>query len=268
MKKLVIHADDFGLSEAITQGILTAFQQGSVTSACLMVNFPTSRSALQRAKSVQLDLGWRITLTEGYPLTPAKFIPSLVRRDGSFHSLATLIRKSLLGQIVLGEVTKELEAQYQFFLAEKLPPTHVDGHEHVHMFSIIREAVAQVVVAHRIPFVRSSVEPGGPWLPRFAARSFLRLLKATNPARSIPFYGLTLGKKAGELAAWQKLLGRINSDVAEVMVHPGIPPQGGENFDDKFPGNRYAEWTLLTSPQWKSLIKTMGFELISLRNLA
>jgi hypothetical protein len=44
-KYLIVNADDFGLSPDVNQGIVTAHEQGIVTSASLMVRWPAAAAA-------------------------------------------------------------------------------------------------------------------------------------------------------------------------------------------------------------------------------
>jgi predicted glycoside hydrolase/deacetylase ChbG (UPF0249 family) len=281
MKKLVIHADDFGFSEGINRGILTAIERGVVTSTSLLANFSHSRSALLEAGAKNIDLGWHINLTQGRPVSDPENLPSLVREDGAFHPLGILIRKCLLRRINPEDVKRELEAQWEVFRSAEVRPSHADGHQHIHVFPVIREAVRDIIARHLIPFVRAPRESGGPRASRFAARSFLRLMKgshrdfwAPSGAESIAFRGLTLGIHAGNLANWEKLLTKIartSKSVFEIMVHPGFSTTSGKDLDhhghDDYKGNREAELRLLTHPDLRTLIQRMQFTLVSFKDL-
>lgn len=273
-RKLIVHADDFGLSEGINEGIVSAMKEGSVTSTSLLVNFPQSLQAMRLAKENSLDVGWHLNLTLGRPVSPPEEIPSLVRPDGTFHPLKTFLRKAFLRQISEREVAHELKAQWQLFEKEGLQPTHIDGHQHVHLFPVVRDQVRELVHQKRIPFVRIPHEEGGIATPRFFARLFLKMLKGgqngfwqQGSVRSVSFFGLSVAFSENLLDSWKRLLCRIQAPVAEIMVHPGYVGPGEHLYGDDFQGNRQEEWRLLMNPEWRSMIRTTGFQLVSFRDL-
>ncbi len=277
MQRLVIHADDFGLSEGVNRGILEAIQKGGVTSTSALVNFPCSLTALQQARSQNIDVGWHINVTEGRPLTHPELVPSLVQKDGTFYPLSSLIVRSFLGQIEASELERELRAQVKIFYQEGLKPSHADGHQHIHIFPQIRDVVRKIMIDEKIPIIRVPCESGGVGSSRFMVWSFLRFFYGSNRnfwqgiPQAIPmvisFYGLSLGFRGGDLDVWKKLLRRISADMVEVMVHPGLLSSDNHKEADHYPGDRQGELKLLVSQEWKLLIQEMGFKLASFRDL-
>ena len=259
--KIIIHADDFGLTHGVNEGIIEAIQKGCVTSTSALVNFPTSQEALSLAKQHSLDIGWHINLTLGHPISDPKDIPSLVQKNGNFHPLHSFIIRSFWGKIRKEDVQKELLAQYQKFAEAGLQISHADGHQHVHVFPTVRDVVRDMVREKKISHVRIPSESAGLLLPRLIARAFLNLL-TTNldfGTNTVSFYGFSLGTESHRIEAWKKLLNRINSDTSEVMMHPArIRPEDDYAGDD-FPGNREAELKLLLSSEFKALLARQGF---------
>src|SRR5689334_23604636 len=63
-KRLIVTADDFGLTEGVNRAILHAHKEGIVTSASLMVNGPAVDSAVAMARAnPTLDIGLHLNLT-------------------------------------------------------------------------------------------------------------------------------------------------------------------------------------------------------------
>ena len=86
MKKLIINADDLGLTPGVTRGIIKAHLNGIVTSTSAMMNSPhisQSLSAVNK-EAPSLGLGVHLVLTWGKPLLPANAVPSLVDNQGNF----------------------------------------------------------------------------------------------------------------------------------------------------------------------------------------
>ncbi len=258
MRQIIINADDFGLSPEISRGILETHQAGIVQATSVLVNFPDCEKTFTLLSESNLDFGWHFNLTEGSPVSPPEKIKSLVQKDGNFYSLAQLIKRSLLKQIRPEDVKRELEAQWKIFENYRMIPSHVDGHQHIHLLPQITQPFLDFVAQKKIPFVRLPLESGG---SRFLARSFLKLLFfrqkkywKQSSARILPFYGLSLGKNSGNLEAWRKLLNRIEEPCAEIMVHPGYT-----NQEDCIQEQRIGELELLCSREFRILVQEMGF---------
>src|SRR3984893_18692227 len=87
--RLIINADDFGLSRGVNIGIIEAAEAGVVTSASLIVNLPVFAGPLDRVLSCPtLSLVLHLKCTVGRPLTD---VPSLTRLStGEFYTLPAL----------------------------------------------------------------------------------------------------------------------------------------------------------------------------------
>ena len=109
-RRLIVNADDFGFTPAVTAGILEAHAAGAVTSTSMMVRCPGWNDGVRRARATPtLGVGLHLNLLVGVPLAA---VPSLTdARSGRFVPLATMVRRALLGRIDAGEVTAECEAQ-------------------------------------------------------------------------------------------------------------------------------------------------------------
>src|SRR5271165_1927527 len=112
--RLVVTADDFGLSPGVDRGILEAFRLGIVRSTALLVNFPdVSDSVARLSQEPDLEVGIHLNLTAGPPVLPPKLVPSLVGTDGTFHNFATFFARVALSRIDWGEVALEWQAQFE-----------------------------------------------------------------------------------------------------------------------------------------------------------
>ena len=152
---LIINADDFGYSENRDAGIIHAFECGAISAASLIVNGPTAEKASKKAKEVGLYLGLHLNLTEGCSLSG----PSKITKDNNEllykYSFWNLIENGL--QECLDSICDEVRAQMERFrtLTGKFP-SHVDGHQHVHIFPGMAEILAPIfreygVLSVRIP---------------------------------------------------------------------------------------------------------------------
>jgi len=265
MRQLIINADDFGLSPEISRGILETHHAGIVQATSILVNFPEIEKTFTLLSKSSLDPGWHFNLTEGPPVSSPEKIQSLVQENGKFYSLSQLIKRCMLKQIRPEHVSRELKAQWEVFEKYQVVPSHVDGHQHIHLLPQITKPFLDFVAQKKIPFVRLPLESGG---SRFLARIFLKLLFfrqkkywKRSSARLLPFYGLSLGKKSGDLEAWRKLLDRIEEPCVEIMVHPGY----SNSTPDPIREQRNQEIHLLCGAEFKTLLQEMGFTPINFR---
>ncbi len=174
---LVIHADDFGETVAITNGIRCAIEAGVLTSTSVMANMPATAYALQCVRPLmdRASFGVHLNLCEGRALRANR---TLVDGQGNLHPKRLLIRKALAGQLSLVELEEEICAQIALIRDAGVAVSHVDGHKHLHQLPIVSTAVANV-------------------LPRFAIGR-VRLMRL----RSRAALGNT-GTLLRELAAWR-----------------------------------------------------------------
>jgi len=135
MKKIIVHADDFGLSEKVNEGILYAHREGILTSTSIMACGPAFDHAVHLIKEVDsLDIGVHLTAIEERPLLSPLYIPSLVTKEGRFYPHAKhFLKNYLLGRISLEEVRLEFTKQIEKILDSGIDITHIDSHQHIHI---------------------------------------------------------------------------------------------------------------------------------------
>ena len=131
IKKLIINADDFGMCEGNSLGILLAHEQGLVSSTTVMMNMPYALWVLDKAKAYpDLGIGVHLTLTAGKPLLPGK--KSYTDEEGNFLRPSAYEDGFPDGEPE--EVYEEWKAQIEAFITHTGHlPTHLDSHHYVHM---------------------------------------------------------------------------------------------------------------------------------------
>lgn len=231
MKKIIINADDFGLSRSVNLAIINCFQKGNLTSATMMANMPGADDAADRAsKNPGLGIGLHFCLTEGSPLTRCR---TLVDESGKFHPRSVFLRKSLQRTLDLSELVCELQAQFDRLNALGIKPTHIDSHQHVHMIPSVFEAIRGKLKEFKLPvrlvrplFSRSL------FLARPISgikRALLYCLGAKHWGLEIPannrlvsIYDLALNRELGSWAYELLISTAREREVTEIMVHPYI----------------------------------------------
>ncbi|XP_068957011.1 carbohydrate deacetylase isoform X1 [Petaurus breviceps papuanus] len=133
--RLVVTGDDFGYCPLRDQGMVEAFLAGALTGVSLLVNGASADTAAQLARRHRIPAGLHANLSEGRPVSPNLGSRASLIGPGGFFLGKMGFRKALAeGRVLLPEVREELRAQLSRFL-ELLgqEPTHVDGHQHVHV---------------------------------------------------------------------------------------------------------------------------------------
>jgi predicted glycoside hydrolase/deacetylase ChbG (UPF0249 family) len=233
-RRLIVNADDFGLSEGVNRGILEAHRAGVVTSASLLVNTPGFPHAARAARDAQgLGVGLHLNFTAGRPVSPPDAVVSLCDpRAGTFHPLPLLIARALTGRVKDSHVATECAAQIARFRATGLRPTHLDGHQHAHALPGILRPVIAAARQAGIDVVRIPLDPlaGIVWRPIAAVAQALLAGSYRLAARGVPapryadhFRGFALTGRRDFRERLLALLDALEPGVTELMVHPGYP---------------------------------------------
>lgn len=236
MKQLIINADDFGLHEAVNQGIIAGYRQGCITSTSLMPGGQAFDQAVSLAKqNPGLRVGVHLTLVADKPVIDPGEIPSLVDRKGKFiEQYPQFILSYVSGKICDAEIRRELFAQVQKAVATGIPITHLDSHQHLHVLPGILSIVIDIAKQFNIRAIRIPDEPyfflgGYPFTAfRIAGRCGLTFLarmarrKIIRQGFAVPdhFYGMLAGGNMREKYL-HNIITQLPDGNSEIMMHPG-----------------------------------------------
>jgi hopanoid biosynthesis associated protein HpnK len=288
MRRVIINADDFGLSPGVNRGILSAFREGVLTSTTMLVNLASFEDAVSLAlANPDLPVGIHLSLLWGPPVSDPGAVPSLVEHDGRFPlSLTVLAQRYFLGVLQLEQVRTEFGAQIERFRGAGLTPTHVDTHKHVHCLPGVLDALAQAAADQGIPCVRFPYEGGIEASDAASAdsappRSLQAIVKSRivayfcrNGRSTLERHGLrTTDHFAGieymdhlDGAAVRFILGNLREGVTELMCHPGYDDDLAREYSTT-PPPRETELAALKDATLRELLTTRGVELTSYRDL-
>ncbi len=158
---LTFTADDFGLSEAVNEGVERAHRDGVLNAASLMVAGDAAEDAVRRAKRLPgLRVGLHLVVIEGPAVLPRSEIPDLVDASGQFSSdqlrlgINYFFRPSVRRQLAA-----EIRAQFKAFAATGLTLGHADAHKHMHLHPTVGKLLVQIGQEFGLPRVRVPAEP-------------------------------------------------------------------------------------------------------------
>jgi predicted glycoside hydrolase/deacetylase ChbG (UPF0249 family) len=145
MTTVIVSADDYGLSPAVSEGIRSLIAEGRVSATSCMTTFPGWERDGEALRGMSAELGVHLTLTDHAPLGA---MPRLAP-GGRLPPLGALARAASLGRLDLGEVEAELERQVARFIeVVGRPPDHLDGHHHVQQLPGVRDLVVALAARH------------------------------------------------------------------------------------------------------------------------
>lgn len=290
MRRLIINADDFGLTPGVNRAILNAHGSGVVSSATMMANGPAVEDAIRLARRAEgLSLGCHVVLIDGQPVLPPNQIQTLTVRNGAprFRDRwLDFFIAAMGGQISSDEVAAEATAQITKLQAAGLQLSHIDTHKHTHFLPAIARPLLRTAKACGIRAVRNPVAPLKPlafshlmrrprlWprytevrvLRRFAER-FREMVEAESMVTTDGTFGIVVtGSLDEELFA--AIVGCLPEGTWELVCHPGYCDQELHRVRTRLRESRAQELAVLTSPAARQALERHRVEVISYWDLA
>lgn len=280
-QKLIVNADDFGIHTAVNHAVCRAFEKGILTSTSLMAGGAAFEEAVSIARTIPgIGIGVHLTLVGGLPtVLPASEVSTLTWEGGILcKDYAELILRDLKGKISADDVYREWDAQIQKVLDTGLPVTHLDGHQHMHMWPHFFPVARALAEKYHIRCMRVPDEDlfwgwrlGG--LFRIAARNGLALIARSHRSAlrkakirtNDHFYGMICGGHLRE-AAMLQILSSLQRGVNEIMCHPSAD---AEAMEAVFHWGYHGDWELasLLSEDVRDFVEEKGVQLISYHDI-
>jgi chitin disaccharide deacetylase len=285
VRRLIVNADDFGLTSGVNRAIIEGNRSGIVTSATLMANAKATEAAIDLAKAQSsLKIGCHVVLIDGVPLT--KNLPSLTENSQCFRtSLKQFAVAAVRKQIVAAEIQREVEAQIRKIQSRGITLTHLDSHKHTHMFPHILRPLLRAAKACGIRAIRNPFEPlrcwpagmvlGAPglWLRsggvmafQMFAAEFRRALKEEGMISTDGTVGIAVTGLLDQLKLL-RILEALPDGTWELVCHPGYSDSDLQAAGTRLTRSREIELSALTSPETKKTLIDRHIELISYADL-
>jgi predicted glycoside hydrolase/deacetylase ChbG (UPF0249 family) len=150
-RRIWLCADDYAIAPGVNAAIRDLVVRGRLNATSVMVVAPSfTRSeavslGILNAGGRRVAIGLHLTLTGPFRPLTAGFAP---RAAGAFPTLAGLMRAAFLRRLDPATMLAEVQAQCAAFAAAfGGPPDFIDGHRHVHLLPVIRDAVLRAAKA-------------------------------------------------------------------------------------------------------------------------
>lgn len=270
-RRLIVNADDFGLSSSVNQAVLRAHREGILTTASLMVGEPGFEEAVALAReNPELGVGLHLSLLCGRSTLAPEAIPGLVDENGRFSDAPARVGcRYFFRPGLRAQLRAEIEAQFQKFRATGLTLDHVNGHLHLHLhptvFGILMEQASRWGITRmrltRDPlWLNARLEPGR-WLYRTVHAGIYAVLsrraRSALAVRGIrhtgAVFGLLQNARVDE-AYLLKVLPVLPAGDSELYSHPSL-----DEFRHELDG--------LISPRVQQLVQREKINLIRYQDI-
>ena len=160
--RLIVNADDFGLTPGVNRAILELHAAEVLTSATLMARAGATEEAVNMALAMpSLGVGCHVVLVDGTPVSDRSRASSLISSATQkfFPTLGAFLKRLFTARIRSADIEAETSAQIALLQSFGLHLTHIDTHKHTHMFPGILRPVLRAARAAGIRAVRNPFEP-------------------------------------------------------------------------------------------------------------
>jgi hopanoid biosynthesis associated protein HpnK len=280
LKRLIVNADDFGLSPEVNAGITRAHRDGILRSASLMVAEPAARAAADLARdNPELDVGLHAVVCQGRSMLDGSRLGAAVAASGEFiDSPVAAGMRYFFDRSLRAAMTDELRAQVERHLELVGYLNHIDGHLNFHVHPLFADILVNLAVEYKVPCIR---------LPRERVMTTLRL-RRDNATRKLVESAIfrTLSRRTRRMMTERGLtstdalfglhqsghlsedyivgvLDRLRDGTTELYFHPAadigrVPPSSEAQL----------EVEILTSPRVRDALVRNEIELITFADLA
>lgn len=270
-RRLIIHADDLGMSHAVNRATFEALERGWITSSSILVPCPWFPEVAVWAKNHQdADLGIHLAVNSEWtgfrwaPLSGRGAVPSLLDDQGYMP----LLEEEVVKRARADEVEKELRAQIDFARKSGVNITHLDSHMATlfrtpELFAVYRK----LADAYRLPqLIEVYGERGGaeapPWLANAAKTALVDRVVSINPGVA----------PADWFSAYKKMLEPLPPGTYQLIVHLAYDDEEMRGATSDHPNWgaawRQSDFDLVKSDQFRDWLKSQRFTLTSWREIA
>jgi len=210
--KIIVNADDFGLSESCSLAIAKAFGENLISSTTAMANGEYIEDAYKIAvENGFIDkVGIHIVLTEDVPLTEGIKNDSFFCENGVFHGKINRLKKPSKSE--LQHLREEVSAQIKKLRAIGFPLSHADSHHHIHTDVFFIKTIEEVLKENGINKIRLHRNFGRiKFYKRFVKNLYNKKLNRN---------GFITTETMGSLDDLRDFPQTIKDGLCEIMVHP------------------------------------------------
>lgn len=249
MKRLIITAEDYGLTEGVSRGIREVCRHGSVTSVSVLMNLVSQDDLIALKELNSISSGVHLNITKGKPLLPAEQVKSLTDENGFFLPRWEKIIRGL----ERNELEEEWRAQIQKFLAFSLPLTHLSSHQHVHIQEPALEVAIRLAKEHKVPL-------------RSPTKLTRKKIQEEGVLTTDDFIYTFYDEPHITIPGLKGILSRVQHGITEMTCHPGIVTEA-LFLESSYSYQRGIEMATLSHEEARNTLSAFHIHLISYHHL-
>ncbi|PYE47172.1 ChbG/HpnK family deacetylase [Paenibacillus barcinonensis] len=253
--KLIVNADDYGITMRVSEGIILGMKQGLITDTSALVNsVHFEQSSAMALEAGITAMGVHLNLTFMTPVLQASAVQSIVDESGRFYRKPGLIPTSYNP----GEVRAELKAQIEKFLASGLTLNHLDTHHGVSVKDAqMHDLVIELAREYNVPMRRDDILS-----PELEGR----LVDAG--VRSTDILCVDPAMPSLQECWFRSVLEQYKDTecIVEIAGHPGYA-DGELRSISSLADEREHDLALLMNPALREYVRQQGIQLISYSQL-
>jgi hopanoid biosynthesis associated protein HpnK len=279
LRRLIINADDFGLTSGVNRGIIKSHENGVVTSATLMAcGEKFAEAAALAVQAPRLSVGCHVVLVDGVPVSDASAVSTLTVGGKFRDRLTSFAARAVTRRLEPAQIEAEVTAQIQKLQAAGIQVSHLDSHKHAHMFPVVLKGMLRAAKNCGIRAVRNPFEPLLFATVRQFKRQFqLRLMRRFRVSfqAALAEAGVVTPDGCVGIAAtggltqetFESLIQNLPDGTWEFVSHPGYNDAELDKVQTRLRESRDKELAILTSAATREALERQGIQLISYRDL-
>jgi chitin disaccharide deacetylase len=274
--RLIVTADDFGMSLEVNEAVEQAHREGILTCASLVVAGDAAEDAVRRARRMPgLGVGLHLAIFGAKASAQGR---SIVAPDGVNLGYSPVLAGSAIMVTPGGRkaARREIAAQFEAYRETGLELGHLDGHWHCHQHPVVLAQALEIGVPLGLKAVRVPYEPFG--FSRRVAGTGNGGARLAHAVFGLPLtLTMRLQAKAAGVAANDRFFGKTDDGfisehlllsmlehlppgVTELGLHPATETWGGEHAPPPH-WQQAEELAALTSPRVRAAVEARGIVL-------
>lgn len=228
---IIANADDLGFDQNVNAAILASFERGYINSTSLMTNMAGFEEAAEliHTKRTIKNVGIHVNLAEGRPLTGLK--GNFLDADGNWDVYRTNKVTNRLNAASKADILKEINAQIDRALSQKIPVSHLDSHLHLHTLPCFYKLFLITAKQRKLKLRLAQTYYEGSVF-KYYYRKYVNNLFRLN--------GLNYSDRFETVDRCLGFFEQSRQQTIEVMFHPSLEKNGA--LTDNFDPAAYGKW--------------------------
>ena len=265
MKRVVINADDFGVTKEISEDIIKCAEANSITSLSFIPIIENIEHSLSLLEKLNIDVGLHFYLTDFMPISNS--MRSIVKKPLTTKNLIYLILRRI---ITSKHIYDEISSQWSLIEKNGISISHISVHRQLNAIPFIQNIVLNFA-KEKESFVRL---PTLSWcVPKFLrplVRKLNDIINESHDKRNVKVIpSVSIFEKCTRnfnIEDYSVVIGKANYNTLSLIVHP-FHKNNCVSCSVRFCEISHREYEIFTSRSIVEFLDKQGFNPISYRDL-